>query len=63
MWNVESVLPSTQTSKIKHTPIQLCYKLLNAGPSGSAVQAYVCGRWPADIVGSHPAEGTDICRL
>jgi len=34
-----------------------------AGPSGRAVRGVVCGRWPAEIVGSNLAGGVDVCLL
>jgi hypothetical protein len=33
----------------------------DSGPSGRVVKAWVCGRSPADIVGSNPTGGMDIC--
>ena len=31
-----------------------------AGPGGRAVKAWVCGRSPAEIMGSNPAGGMDV---
>jgi hypothetical protein len=32
-------------------------------PIGARSKAWVCGRWPAEIVGSKPTGGTDVCLL
>ena len=53
---VELYLDSTNTP----LPLRLCLMMLPiAGPSGRAV----CGRSPAEIVGSNPTGGIDVCRV
>ena len=32
-------------------------------PVAARSKALVCGRWPADIVGSNPTGGMDNCRV
>jgi hypothetical protein len=34
-----------------------------AGPSGALSKAEICGRSPADIMGSNLTEGMDVCLL
>ena len=34
-----------------------------AGPVAARSKSQVCGRWPAEIVGSNPTQGMDVCLL
>ena len=39
------------------------YHFILAGPIGRAVKVWVFGRSPAEIVGSNPTGGMDVCLL
>ena len=39
------------------------YRLQKPVPVGARSKAWVCGRSPAEIVGSNPTGGMDICLL
>ena len=39
------------------------YKHKQPVPVAARSKAYVCGRFPAEIVGSNPTGGTDVCLL
>ena len=40
-----------------------CNILLVPVPVAARSKAWVCGRTPAEIVGSNPTEGMDVCLL
>jgi len=62
--NVTLISNSARTSNLKpHTRETHNYILASVHYAGPSDRAYVCGRSPAEIVGSNPTGGMDVCLL
>ena len=57
--NINSLEPSGPVQACNGTALQDTH----AGIIGRAIKALVCGRSPAEIVGSNTIEGMDVCLL